>query len=265
MDEPTTPAVRVERPAAGVVRLTLDRPQQRNALTESMGAALRAAVADVRADQQARCLVITGAGSAFCSGADLGVLGAAGDSWAERRQALSDYYRAFLDIRTLPIPSLAAVNGPAVGAGLNLALACDLRLAARGARLAASFVRVGIHPGGGCTWFLTRLVGPARTRELLLLGDAIDATRAEALGLVNRVVEAEELAAAALEWAVRLAEGPGPVLRDIRQAVELATDQSLEAVMAFETAAQAASLMTEDAREGWQAFREKRPPRFTGR
>ena len=264
MQQPSQ-SVRVERPAPGVVRLTLDRPQQRNALTAEMGAALRAAVADVREDPQARCLVVTGAGSAFCSGADLGALGAAGDSWATRRQALRDYYRAFLDIRALPIPSLAAVNGAAVGAGLNLALACDLRLAARGARLAASFVRVGIHPGGGATWFLTRLLGPARTRELLLLGDPVDATRAEALGLVNRVVEADELAAAALEWAGRLAQAPAPVLRDIRQAVELATDQSLEAVMAFETAAQAASLMTEDAREGWRAFREKRPPRFTGR
>jgi len=252
------PCVRRDQPAAGVVRLTLDRPEQRNALTHEMGAALRAECARIREEATARAVVVTGTGPAFCAGADLGALGRSGDGWDQRRQALTAYYRAFLDLRDLPIPSVAAVGGAAVGAGLNLALSCDLRVAGRRARFAASFVRVGIHPGGGCTWFLTQTVGPARTRELLLLGEMVDAERAERIGLVNRVVDDDRVQAEAVSLAAQLAAGPGDVVRNIRQAVTLAQSHGLDAVVAFETGAQAASLMSEDAREGWQAFLEKR-------
>ncbi|HVA21851.1 MAG TPA: enoyl-CoA hydratase-related protein [Candidatus Micrarchaeia archaeon] len=259
------PYVRRDEPADGVVRLTLDRPRQRNALSQGMGDALRQELAAIRQSGQARAVIVAAAGSAFCAGADLGALGAAGQSWDERRQALTAYYRAFLDLRELPIPSIAAVNGAAIGAGLNLALSCDLRVAGRSARFAASFVRVGIHPGGGCTWFLTQTVGPARTRELLLLGEVVEAEQAERMGLVNRLVDDQELGLAAVALAAAVAAGPAAVIRDIRQTVDLAQSHGLEAVLAFETGAQAASLMADDAREGWQAFLEKRPPVFGGR
>lgn len=264
-DSGSGPYVQRDAPAEGVVRLTLNRPEQRNALTQAMGDALRAEVAQLRVDDGVRAVIVAGAGPAFCAGADLGALGAGNQSWDERRRTLGVYYRAFLDLRDLAIPSVAAVGGPAIGAGLNLALSCDLRVAGRRARFAASFVRVGIHPGGGCTWFLTQAVGPARTRELLLLGGAVDAERAERIGLVNRVVDDEALDATAVAMARALAVGPPAVIRDIRQAVQLAQSSGLEAVLAFETGAQAASLMADDAREGWRAFLEKREPVFRGR
>ncbi len=264
-DPDARPQVRRDQPAPFVVRLTLDRPEQRNALTQAMGTALRAELAAIRQEDTARAVIVAGAGEAFCAGADLGALGQAGATWDERRRALRAYYRAFLDLRDLPIPSVAAVGGAAVGAGLNLALSCDLRVAGRRARFAASFVRVGIHPGGGCTWFLTQTIGPSRTRELLLLGEMIDAERAERIGLVDRLVDDDALDRASVALATQLAAGPPAVVRDIREAVALAQSHGLDAVMAFETGAQAASLMADDAREGWQAFREKRPPVFRGR
>jgi enoyl-CoA hydratase/carnithine racemase len=254
------------RPAAGVAHITLNQPERRNALTEELARALREEVRLVAADPSARVLVLAGAGEAFCAGADLGALGGEASTPGAKRQVLADYYRAFLDLRELQIPTIAAVNGPAIGAGLNLALCCDLRVVAEDAQLAAPFVRLGIHPGGGATWMLVRLVGVAAAREMLLLGQPVDAQRALQLRLANRVVPTAELGQAALEWATALSALSGPVLRNVKHTLWMAeTGASLDAVLAFETSAQAESLLTEDAAEGWAALRERRPPQFHDR
>jgi len=254
------------RPEPGVAVVALNQPQHRNALTPELATALREEVARLAADASVRAVVITGTGVAFCAGADLGSLGSDAPTAAAKKQVLSDYYRAFLDLKALPLPTIAAVNGPAIGAGLNVALCCDLRVLADDARLAAPFVRLGIHPGGGATWMLTRLAGTAACRELLLLGQPIDAQRALQLGLANRVVPADQLQEAALEWARALAALPRPVMVKLKQSLQMAeTGASLDAVLAWETAAQAESLASEDAREGWSALRERRAPQFHDR
>lgn len=254
------------RPAPGVCLISLNQPERRNALTEEMAQALRRALAEVAADLSVRALVVSGTGAAFCAGADLGSLGAAASNPAAKRQVLRDYYRAFLDLRDLEIPTIAAVNGAAIGAGLNLALCCDLRVVAEDARLAAPFVNLGIHPGGGATWMLTRTVGSGPAREMLLLGEPIDAERAMQIGLANRLVPLDKLAEAALEWAVALAALPRPVLRNLKRTLAMAeAGESLEAVLAFETEAQAKALASQDAREGWAALREHRRPEFHDR
>ena len=252
--------------SSGVVLITLQRPEQRNALTADLAAELRSAVAEAASQALARVVVVTGAGSAFCAGADLGALTAGAETPAERRGLLAGYYRAFLDLRELPIPTIAAVNGPAVGAGLNLALSCDLRILAEGARLAAPFLRLGIHPGGGCSWLATRIAGTAAARELLLLGRPVLADRALELGLANAVAPPDRLVEEALKWAEEIAAYPRSVVRDLKRTLNLAEDgASFEAALAFETAAQGESMGSEDAAEGWSAFKERRAPRFQDR
>jgi enoyl-CoA hydratase len=227
-----------------VAVVALNQPQHRNALTRELATALRHEVARASADSSLRALVVTGTGVAFCAGADLGSLGSGAVTPDAKRQVLSDYYRAFLDLRDLPVPTIAAVNGPAIGAGLNLAMCCDLRVLAEDARLAAPFVRL----------------------EMLLLGQPIDAHRALLLGLANRIVPPQQLEDAALEWARALAALPRPVLVRLKRTLLLAeTGASLDAVLAFETAAQAETLGSEDAREGWSALRERRAPQFHDR
>ncbi|MGH7610398.1 MAG: enoyl-CoA hydratase/isomerase family protein [Candidatus Dormibacteria bacterium] len=258
--------VLVTRPAPGVTRLALNRPEQRNALTQDLAQAFREQVAAVAGDPAVRALIVAGEGRSFCAGADLGALGADATTVAAKRRVLSDYYHAFLDLRDLELPTIAAVNGAAVGAGLNLALCCDLRLLADDARLGAPFTRLGIHPGGGNTWMLTHLAGPAAARELLLLGEPLASERALALGLASRVVGREELETAALEWAVHLASLPRPLLVSLKRTLRLAeAGGSWDEVMDFETTAQAESLLSNDAQEGWLAFKERRPPRFEDR
>jgi enoyl-CoA hydratase len=263
---PADDGLRQDRPAEGVLRLTLDRPAQRNALTVQMASELRAAVAGADSDRSVRVVIVTSSGPAFCAGADLGALGSGAGTLAERRSILAEYYRAFLDLRDLRVPTIAAVHGAAIGAGLNLALCCDLRILSREARLAAPFLKLGIHPGGGCSWLLTRIAGTAAARELLLLGEPVGAERAFQLGLASELVEPEELQKAAVARAVAIALLPGPVVRDLKQTLGLAeAGASFEATLAVESAAQAESMATEDAREGWAAFRERRQPSFHDR
>jgi enoyl-CoA hydratase/carnithine racemase len=262
----TTPRLRVARTASGVVTLHLDNPARRNALDFEMAAQLRQAVQAASDDARARCVVITGTGSSFCSGADLRELMArGGDDVLVRRERLGAYYRTFLDVRDLAAPTLAAVNGPAIGAGLNLALACDMRLAAPSARFGATFARLGTTPGGGATHLLTRLIGPALAAEMVLGGELVDAQRAAQIGLVNRVVASEEaLLDEAMELAERIAANAPAAVRASKRALHLALDAPFEAVLEIEALAQAASQSGADAQEGWRAFRQKRPPRFTG-
>jgi enoyl-CoA hydratase len=258
----------VSRSELGVVTLRLDNPARRNALDAELAGAMREAVAAVRADASVRCVVVTGTGGAFCSGADLGgflASEAAAGSVLARREMLAAYYGVFLDVRALDVPTVAAVNGPAIGAGLNLALCCDLRVCGESARFGATFVRLGIHPGGGATHLLTRLIGPERAARLVLTGEVVSGAEAVALGLASSVVADSALDAAVLALTSRIAANAPAAVRAAKRSLRLAIDHSFEAVLEVEALAQAASQAAPDAAEGWAAFREKREPRFTGR
>src|SRR3954447_21524381 len=182
--------LRLERPRDGVALITLDNPDQRNAMSDEMTASWVDAVAELGADRSLRAVVVTGAGSAFCSGGNTSWIAGEPDATVDRlRSRMLPFYRAWLSIRTLEVPTIAAVNGPAIGAGLCLALACDLRYAAAGAKLGVPFVKLGMHAGMGGTYLLPEVVGEAQARDLLLTGRVVDAAEALRLGLVSRVLE----------------------------------------------------------------------------
>lgn len=246
---------RLDAPADGVRLLTLTDPDRRNALGPVMGAELRAHVEAVHDDEDARVLVVTGAGSAFCAGADLPALfGDPDRAVTEVHADLQAYYRAFLDVFELPVPTIAAVNGPAVGAGLNLAMACDVRIAGLEATFGATFARIGLHPGGGCTWFLVRAMGPSRALRTLLLGDTLDAEQAVAWNLADGP-EPDPLAAA-LDLAGRFAQVDPALARHISRSVDLAVQNGdLGAVLEYETWAQAASAASPRLQEWVDRFR----------
>src|SRR5690606_18295942 len=205
----------------GVRILTLTDPDRRNAIGPQMRDELAAAVAEVAADPDARALVVAGAGSAFCAGADLpAVFGGPERPEAEIRRDLQRLYRSFLAVAELSIPTIAAVQGPAVGAGLNLAMCCDLRIAGPEAVFAATFTKLGLHPGGGCTYFLVRALGRQRALEVLLDGGSLTAEQAVARGLALRI-EDDPLAAAVAQ-ATRYAALDPELVRDIKRATQLA-------------------------------------------
>lgn len=256
----------VTRSDAGVVTLRLDNPGRRNALDLELAGAIRSAVAEVAGDASVRCVVVTGTDGAFCSGADLGALReAGGGNVLVRRELLAAYYRTFLDVRELDVPTVAAVNGPAIGAGLNLALCCDLRVCGESARFGATFVRIGIHPGGGATHLLTRLIGPERAARMVLTGEVVSGGDAVGLGLASACVADSALAGEVEALTSRIAASAPAAVRAAKRSLRLAVDSSFAAVLEVEALAQAASQAAEDAAEGWAAFREKREPRFTGR
>lgn len=213
----------------GVGLLRLNDPGRRNALTTPLVAEIVAAVAELEAERSVGALVVTGAPPAFCAGADLSDLGASRDS---RELGLRRIYDGFLAVARSPLPTIAAVNGPAVGAGMNLALGCDVRLASRGARFDTRFLQLGLHPGGGHTWMLQRVVGPQAAMAALLFGEVLDGEAAERAGLVWRCVDDDALLASALSMARRCAEGPHELARrmkaTLRRQVQVTT--SAEAV-----------------------------------
>jgi enoyl-CoA hydratase/carnithine racemase len=253
--------------------LTFDDPGRRNAMTEAMGLALRDAVAALGRDPGVRAVVLTGAGSAFSAGGDLAMIeeksrAGRAEPGPARRAAHQDFmrrfYALFLSVRDLPCPSVAALNGAAVGAGLCVALACDLRIAARDAHLSLNFVRLGIHPGMGATWTLPRLVGTARAAELLLTGRPVDGEEAERIGLVNRAVAREEVLPAALALARSVAAGAPRAVRGAREALVRSATATLEEQLDFEAAQQALDYEGADLAEGLAAVRERRDPHFEG-
>ncbi len=256
-----------------VAVLTFNDPDRRNAMTQAMGEAFAARIAELSRDETLRALVLTGAGRAFSAGGDLDFIQAKADAGRadpggstrrHNREDMRAFYRLFLAVRDLPCPSVAAVNGAAVGAGLCVALACDLRVAARDARMGVNFARLGIHPGMGATWTLPRLVGPAHAADLLLTGRLLDGEEAARIGLANRAVATEEVLTEALSLAHQIAEAAPAALRGTRAALERAMDATLEDQLSFEADRQAECYETDDLREGLDAAREKRPPRFRG-
>ena len=258
--------LRTDRTADGVVVLTLDVPERRNAMTSELTAAWAAAIPALAADQAVRCLVVTGAGSAFSAGGDLTWLEEAGTLGVDAvRSRMLPFYRTWLAVRDLEVPTIAAVNGPAVGAGLALALACDLRYAVPTARLSAPFTALGIHPGMATTWLLPEVVGLPVARDLLLTGRAVTGADAVALGLVNGTFPAETFLDDVLGVARTIASRAPVATRLTKVALAAGGHASIDAALAWEAVAQPVTMVTEDAREGVRAQRERRPARFSGR
>lgn len=258
--------LRTDRTADGVVVLTLDVPERRNAMTSELTAAWAAAVGEVAADREVRCLVVTGAGSAFSAGGDLSWLEESGSLGVDTvRARMLPFYRTWLAVRELEVPTIAAVNGPAVGAGLALALACDLRYAVPTARLSAPFTALGIHPGMATTWLLPEVAGLPVARDLLLTGRSVTAADAVGLGLVNGTFPAETFLDDVLGVARTIASRAPVATRLTKVALASGGHASFDAALAWEAVAQPVTMATEDAREGVRAQRERRPARFTGR
>ena len=234
--------------------LRLNDPERRNAMSLALGGALREALQACRADG-VRMVVFTGAGEAFCAGADLPELfGRPDRPRDETATLLREYYRAFLDVADLEVPTIAAVNGPAVGAGLNLALACDLRVAGPAATFGATFARIGLHPGGGCTWFLVQRLGYARALEVLLRGRTLDAAEATANGLAEG--PSDEPVGAALDLAADIARTTPALAASIKRTARLAAAGApFDEVLEAETSAQAASASSEQLQRWVARFR----------
>jgi 2-(1,2-epoxy-1,2-dihydrophenyl)acetyl-CoA isomerase len=270
MNDDTTPSLLTERKGKVLV-LTLNRPERLNALTSDLHALLHAAVTEAAHDRSVAVLVLTGAGRAFCSGGDMnsgrgepGEAPPARPGLEERADELRHHADTARLLNTMPKPTIAMINGAAAGAGLALALACDLRIAASDAVLRTAYASVALSGDLGISYFLTRLAGPAKARELLFTADKIDATEAMRLGLVNRIEPPQALAEATLALAARLADGPAVALRYMKRNVALAETATLEQVLDAEAYGMARCGRTQDIKEAAIAFREKRPPRFTG-
>jgi len=254
----------LERTGA-IATITLNRPDVRNALDLVMRGELLSALDEVEADPEARVLILTGAGGHFCAGGDVKTMRARRQTAAEGRQRVEALNRMVLRLVDFPRPTIAQVDGFAVGAGCNLALCCDLIVAADRARFGEVFAKIGLVPDGGGSWLLSRVVGMARAKELIFTADIIDAAEASRSGLVNRVVPASELAAETRRLAERIATGPPLALRLAKRLVNRAATSDLAAAIDGEAGAQAIAITSEDHQEGLAAFFDKRPPRFSGR
>src|SRR2546426_6147121 len=250
--------------AGAVATITLNRPDARNALDFVMRGELAAVLDEIEADEAARVVILTGAGGHFCSGGDVKTMRAKRHTAAEGRQRVESLNRMVLRLVDFPRPTIAQVDGFAVGAGCNLALCCDLIVAADRARFGEVFGKIGLVPDGGGTWLLSRVVGLARAKELIFTADIIDAGEAHRIGLVNRVVPAADLAAEPQALAERIATGPPLALRLAKQMVNRAATSDLASALDAEAGAQAIAITSEDHQEGLAAFFEKRGPRFTG-
>jgi 2-(1,2-epoxy-1,2-dihydrophenyl)acetyl-CoA isomerase len=272
--ETGTPDLRAEvRDRVGLI--TMNRPSRRNALSQSMLDSLGTVLARFESDDEIRCVVLTGSEGAFCAGGD--VKGMAGESVGERdprssltmdariqRQRLNQRATS-LRLWSMGKPTIAAINGPAAGAGLSLALACDLRYAVEGAVLTTAFARVGFAGDYGGTWFLTKLVGSGRAKELYYFSERISAAAAAGLGIVNEVFGADAFEAEVWKRARRLADGPSVAYRYMKENLNRAVDGELGECLDLEVTHHLHTSLTEDHREAAKAFVEKREPTFRGR
>jgi enoyl-CoA hydratase len=263
-DDQSLEHLRVERPAPGVARLVLDNPDQRNAMSEEMTRSWVSAIEQLAADRSVRVVVVTGEGTAFCSGGNTGWIASEPDAGVDHlRTRMMAFYRAWLSIRSLEVPTIAAVNGHAIGAGLCLALACDIRYAAEGAKLGAPFVKLGMNPGMAATHLLPHVVGEAHARELLLTGRTVEAEEARQLGLVSRVFERDSFD----DEVARIASGiaaTAPIPSRYTKVALRDGHRDFESCVQWEALAQPVTLATADLQEGIAAAREKRAPVFRG-
>ena len=251
----------------GVATLTFNRPERMNALSTPIMEGLLHGLPRLAGDPGVRVIVLTGAGRAFCAGGDVKSMTEGGEerSAAEATARLRSRMEVSRILHELPKPTIAMINGPAAGAGLAFALACDLRIASASARLVTAFVKVGFSGDFGGSFFLTRLVGTAKARELYFTGRPVDAQEALSLGLVNRVVPDDQLADATMELARSLAQGPQIALSLMKRNLNCAESSGLAELLDLEAANQVLTGRTEDHREAAKAFVEKRAPMFIGR
>jgi 2-(1,2-epoxy-1,2-dihydrophenyl)acetyl-CoA isomerase len=255
----------------GVAVLTMNRPERRNAMSEAMMTAMDRVLGQVETDDEVGCVILTGAGRAFCAGGDVKAM--AERSAADRAQTLdAAVHRQRLRQRAtsgrlwqMPKPTIAAIGGPAAGAGLSLALACDLRYAVEGAVLTTAFAKVGFSGDYGGTWFLTQLVGSAKARELYYFSDRLSSADAEHLGIVNAVFPEASFDAEVRQRATRLAHGPRIAYRYMKENLNRAVNGELGECLDLEVTHHLRTGLTDDHREAARAFVERREPRFTGR
>ena len=246
-----------------IATVTINRPQRKNAVTGDMWAQLAETFRSLAADTEVRCVVITGAGGEFCSGADLAARSASGKPM-HQLAAMRHVNDAALSLHRMPQPTIAKVRGVAVGAGCNMALGCDLVIASETARFSEIFAKRGLSLDFGGSWILPRRVGLHRAKELALFGDIISAADARELGLVNRVLPDGELDAFVDEWAKRLAAGPPIALALTKRMLNNAMNVTMEEALDDEGAAQTVNFATKDTLEAMEAFMQKREPKFKG-
>jgi len=251
----------------GVATITLNRPERLNAFTHEMIDLWVDALQDAQHNDAVQVVVVTGAGRAFCSGGDVGSMNERSSDMTglDHKRWLEHVHRVPLTLEALDKPVIAALNGVAVGAGLDMALMCDLRYAATGARFSEGYVKVGLIPGDGGTYFLPRLIGTAKALELFWTGDFLSAEEAERIGLVNRVFESEQLLPEVYALATRLASGPSVAIRTVKRAVYQGMRMDLRTHLDMLSSHMGFIRQTADHREGARAFVEKRAPRFVGR
>lgn len=261
-------SVLLERRDDGVVLLTLDDPPRMNAMTADMGEALSARCDELREDTSVRVVVVTGAAPAFSAGGDLGMLEDLSrrtrDSGFDATDTMLSFYRRFLAIRDLPVPAIAAINGHAIGAGLCVALACDLRILGSQAKVGLNFSQLGLHPGMAGSWLLPRIVGQQRAAELLYTGRIITGEVAAGYGMALEHLANDEVLPRSLELAAEIAAASPVVVRQLRETLRHTETDDLEATLEREAAAQSISYGTRDLEEGLDAARSRRRPVFPG-
>ncbi|SEH03572.1 enoyl-CoA hydratase [Nonomuraea solani] len=254
----------VDRSDDGVVQVTLNRPDLRNAMTDAMTAQWLETMSGLAKDRDVRCLIVTGAGTAFSSGGDLSWIGERNtEAVPQLRDRMLAFYRTWLTITELEIPTIAAVNGPAVGAGLCVALACDLVYAADDAKLLAPFTTLGLHPGMAATYLLPRRAGASLAREMLLTGRVMIGVEAADKGLVNQSFPKNDLMSEVRAIATKIAQN-APIATRLTKVALNQDHQDLEAALRWESLAQPVTMASSDMIEGLAAHRERRMPKFTG-
>ncbi len=250
-----------------VAEITLNRPENRNSMTEDVFRGLQEAVAAVRADRKLRCVIVTGRGKSFCAGADFksGVQRGDGDDYISPNERSFAMYQPFLTLLDIEVPTIAAMQGHAIGGGLGLAVVCDIRIANAESKYGANFTRLGLHPGMATTYLLPRLVGIPRAAELLLTGRLVNGREAAEYGLANHAVPGEQVLEKAREIAREIAGAAPIAVRWTKRSLYQGLDWDPRTAAELEAHVQSRTLETEDSKEGIKALLEKRPPVFKGR
>jgi 2-(1,2-epoxy-1,2-dihydrophenyl)acetyl-CoA isomerase len=264
---PSGSSVLLESRNGSIVTLSMNRPDRLNAIDSELSLALNEAFTRLASELSVHVVILTGAGRAFCAGGDLGVIGKGRErgETSELEPILRSGMQAVLNIRAMPQPVIAAVNGPAAGAGMNLALAADIRIATEDSVFGQNFAKVGLFPDYGGTYFLPQLVGPSFAAEIFYTGEMIDAKAAHRLGVVNHVYSAERFGAEVQALAQKIADGPQVAIRAVKQTLFSRDKEALVQALEREVQNQLACFNSEDCREGIRAFMERRAPKFEGR